>query len=158
MFHTGITLGIILNILVCLAGVYTVYLYLRVKDLSPVYVESLYELGFVTMGISSIYLFSVLILLSGVGCTMLYFIVFSNISASIAKQIQDPGTDNIFSDRTIYVIVLSTLLIPFVLKKMLKEMKIISILLFLCIFIFLLLFVVQICTIGNVENHDENYG
>ena len=142
MFHTGIPFGIILNILVCLAGVYTVHLYLRTKDLSPVYVESLFELGFVTMGVSSIYLFSVLILLSGVGLLMLYFIVFSKISASLAKQIQDEGTDNIFSGRTIYIVVLAALLTPLTLKKMLKEMKFVSITLFLCIFLFLLLFIV----------------
>ena len=84
MFHTGIPLGLFLNIAVALAGWYTGMLYLRVKDLSPTYVESMYELGFVTMGTLSIYLISVIILISGIGCIMIYFIVFSNISASLA--------------------------------------------------------------------------
>ena len=85
MFHTGIPLGIALNVGVALAGYYTGNLYLKVKDLSPTYVESMYELGFVTMGVCSIYLISFLILLSGVGCIMIYFIVFSRIAASLAQ-------------------------------------------------------------------------
>ena len=85
MFHTGIPLGIVLNIGIAVAGWYTGTLYLKVKDMSPTYVESLYELGFVTMGAASIYVISVVVLISGVGCTMIYFIVFSKISASLAQ-------------------------------------------------------------------------
>ena len=80
MFHTGIPLGLILIIFVAVAGWYTGSLYLRIKDLSPTYVESMYELCYVTMGAASIYLLSIIILISGIGCTMIYFIVFSNIS------------------------------------------------------------------------------
>jgi len=142
MFHTGIPLGIVLNFCVALAGWYTGNLYLKVKDLSPTYVESMYELGYVTMGVCSIYLFSALILLSGIGCIMIYFIVFSNISSSIAGQIQDEGTDNIFTGRTIYVLILALIMTPLCLKKHLAEMKIVSILLFSSIAIFIGLFVV----------------
>jgi amino acid permease len=158
MFHTGIPLGLALNFGVALAGWYTGNLYLRVKDLSPTYVESMYELGFVTMGACSIYFFSFIILISGVGCIMIYFIVFSNISASIAVQIQDEGTDNIFTDRTIYVLFLALIMTPLCLKKMLAEMKIVSILLFSAIAIFIGLFIVQLLTLGSIENHDETYG
>ena len=52
------------------------------------------------------------------------FIVFSKISASLAKQIQDEGTDNIFSGRTLYIVVLAGLLTPLALKKMLKEIPV----------------------------------
>ena len=84
MFHTGIPLGLFINVIMALACYYTSTLYLRVKDLSPIYVESLFELGFVTMGAFSIYLISGLITFTGFGCTMIYFIVFSNISKSLA--------------------------------------------------------------------------
>lgn len=158
MFHTGIPLGLALNLGVAIAGWYTGTLYLKVKDMSPTYVESLYELGFVTMGKASIYVFSILILISGVGCTMIYFIVFSNISASLAQAIYNDDTDNILTGRTIYVICLAVLMTPLCLKKMLAEMKIVSIMLFLSIGIFILLFFVQLCTLGSIENHDETYG
>ena len=41
---------------------------------------------------------------------------------------------------------------------MLAEMKIVSILLFMAIAIFILLFLVQLLTLGSIENHDETYG
>ena len=158
MFHTGIPLGLILNVGIAVTGWYTGTIYLKVKDMSPTYVESLYELGFVTMGTSSIYVFSIIILISGVGCTMIYFIVFSRISASLAQAVYDEGTENILTDRKIYVVCLALLMIPLCLKKMLAEMKIVSILLFLSIAIFIILFLVQLCTLGSIENHDETYG
>jgi amino acid permease len=142
MLHTGIPLGILLNVFVAIAGSYTGYLYLKVKELSPTYVESLYELGFVTMGVCSIYFIAITILLSSGGCIMIYFIVFSNVSASIAVQIQDEGTNNIFTDRTIYVLMLAVVMLPLCLKNKLAEMKIVSILLFSAIALFIGLFLV----------------
>ena len=142
MFHTGIPLGLVLNIAVALAGWYTGSLYLRVKDLSPTYVESMYELGFVTMGTISIYLISFIILLSGFGCIMIYFIVFSNIAASLAENAYNDDTDNMLTHRTIYVLILALLMLPICLKKKLEEMKIVSILLFVSIATFILLFLI----------------
>ena len=84
MIHTGIPLGVLMNILVGCMGCYTGFLYLRCKDLSPTYVESLYELGFVTLGAASIYVIAILCLISGIGCIMIYFIVFGDIAASLA--------------------------------------------------------------------------
>lgn len=96
MFHTGIPLGVILILVLAVIGWYTGSLYLRVKDLSPTYVESLFELGYVTMGAASIYLLSVIILISGLGCTMIYFIVFSNISKSLADLAFEDDAESIF--------------------------------------------------------------
>ena len=158
MFHTGIPLGLALNVGIAIAGWYTGTLYLKIKDMSPTYVESLYELGFVTMGTASIYVFSVVILISGFGCTLIYFIVFSNISASLAKAGFAEGTENILTDRTIYVLTLALFISPLCFKKKLAEMKIVSILLFISIAIFILLFLVQLLTLGSIENHDETYG
>ena len=42
-------------------------------------------------------------------------------------------------------------------KKKLAELKIVSILLFVAIGLFVLLFIIQLCTLGNVDNHDESY-
>lgn len=158
MFHTGIPLGILLNLAVAIAGWYTGRLYLKVKDMSPTYVESMYELGFVTMGVRSIYLISSLILISGIGCTMIYFIVFSEISASLAKQMFGKGVENVFTDTTFYIVWLGALMTPLCLKKMLAEMKIVSIILFVSIGLFILLFLIQLMTLGEIENHDETFG
>jgi len=158
MFHTGIPFGVILMALVALIGWYTGGLYLRVKDLSPTYVESMYELCYVTMGSASIYILSVIILISGFGCMMIYFIVFSQISSSLAQLAYDEGAHNILTDRTFYVVALAVFMIPLCVKKMLAEMKIVSILLFISIAIFVLTFLVQLLTLGSIENHDEKYG
>ena len=158
MIHTGIPLGLALNIIVAAAGCYTGSLYLTCTSLSPTHVESLYELGFVTMGSASIYIISSIILISGIGCIMIYFIVFGDISASLAQEVANPGTDNILIYRSFYVLILAALMTPLCLKKMLREMKIVSILLFLAIGLFIVLFIVQLITLGNSENNDKNYG
>ena len=158
MYHTGIPLGVILTISIALAGWYTGLLYLRVKELSPTYVESMYELCYVTMGSASIFLLSITILISGAGCTMIYFIVFSNTSQSLAKLAFEEGEENMLTDRKFYVITLAIIMTPLCIKKMLAEMKIISILLFISIAIFILLFLIQLLTLGSIENHDETYG
>ena len=155
MIHTGIPLGLGINITVAAAGCYTGTLYLTVKDLSPTYVESMYEMGFVTMGRASIYLIATIILVSGVGCTMIYLIVFGEISASLALSVVESGTENIFTGRTFYVLILAAAMTPLCLKKMIREMKIVSILLFLAIGLFISLFIIQLVLLGSKENHDE---
>jgi len=84
MIHAGIPLGIALNIAVALGGWYTGSLYLKAMQLSQTYVESLYELGYVTMGSFAIYFLSVVTTLTGFGVMMVYFIVFSQIAVSLA--------------------------------------------------------------------------
>ena len=158
MIHTGIPLGLLLNISVAAAGCYTGHLFLTCKDMSPTYVESMYELGFVTMGKVSIYIIATIILISGVGCTMIYFIVFGEISASLAESVAEPGTENILTKRVLYVLFLALAMLPLCLMKKLREMKIVSILLFIAIGLFILLFIVQLVTLGNKENIDESYG
>ena len=142
MIHTGIPLGVALNISVAAAGCYTGSLYLKCKDLSPTYVESMYELGFITMGRASIYIISAIIKLSGIGCIMIYFIVFGEISASLAVLASDESSDSFFTKRWFYVLILALMMTPFCLKKMLSEMKIVSVLLFASIGLFILLFII----------------
>ena len=158
MIHTGIPLGLGINIAVAAAGCYTGTLYLTCKDLSPTYVESMYEMGFVTMGRASIYLIATIILVSGVGCTMIYLIVFGDISASLAQSVVESGTENIITGRTFYVLIIAAAMTPLCLKKMIREMKIVSILLFLAIGLFISLFIIQLVLLGSKENHDETYG
>ena len=157
MIHTGIPLGLFLNVGVATMGTYTGMLYLRCKDLSPTYVESLYELGFVCMGKFAIYVIAGAIFISGIGCIMIYLIVFGDVSASLAKQALTSDEESIMTTRAIYVLAISILMTPLCLKKMLSEMKIVSILLFVSIGIFIIVFIIQLAS-GTNENHDETYG
>ena len=122
----------------------------------PVHVESLYEIGFVSMGTASIYFISITMIIAGFGVMMIYFIIFGDISASIAKAIIND--ENFFTTRLCYVTVLSASMIPLVLQKKLAELKAVSIMLFAAIGLFVGLFIFQLLAIGNIENHDESYG
>lgn len=82
------------------------------------------------------------------GLMMIYFIVFGDIFASIISQVsfdgscdaEGNGDDSIWTKRPTYAIILGALLTPLVLKKELKELKIVSVILFLGIASFLLIF------------------
>jgi len=137
MLHTGIPLGIALNVVIMLAAIYTGSLFFKAKHLSPCHVGSLYELGYVTMGRKSIYLISLLLVFIGTGCIIIYFIVFSRIAASLAQDILGEENKNILCDRRLYVLVLALLMLPLALKKKLDEMKVVSISLFVAIALFI---------------------
>jgi len=85
MIHTGIPVGVAINILVVAVGWYTGFLYLQAKSMSPASVESMYELAFLTLGKASIYLISLIVVLAGIGMIVIYFIVFSQIAASLVQ-------------------------------------------------------------------------
>ena len=157
MVHTGIPAGLILNIVIVLAGVYSGTLYLKCKDLTPTVVESMYELGYVVLGVKAIWILSTLILIAGIGSIMIYFIVFGDIAKSLAEQAYGFDKENVLTRRPIYVICIAVLMSPIILKKRLKEMKFVSFLLFMAIAVFILLFLVQMFTLGTAANNDEDY-
>ena len=83
MEHSGIPLGLVLLTGFAFCAYYAAVLYFETKLLSPVRVNSLYEMSFVVLGKSSIYLVAGIVFLSSFGVVMIYFIVFRDICASI---------------------------------------------------------------------------
>jgi sodium-coupled neutral amino acid transporter 11 len=160
MYHTGIPFGILLNLFVMLSCWYSCKLYLAAKNLVPVYVESLYEIGFVCMGRASIFLISIILLISSAGLMMIYFIVFGDTFASIIKQTCYPDLtddkDVFWTGRIFYVLCLGVALIPIILKKELRELKLVSVTLFVAIGTFVLIFVIQL-SMGKAVNTDNDY-
>lgn len=140
LLHAGIPFGIFLHFIVAASCSYSCLLYIRAKDLIPIHVESMYEIGFSVMGRFSIYVCSIVIWVASVGLMMIYFIVFGDIAASISKQIIFDDKDNFFASRSFFVLVLGLCLTPLVCKRALKELKCISILLFIAIGMFIILF------------------
>ena len=58
MLNTGIPLGIVLNLIVMAINLFSGFLYLRLMKMSTIYVESVYEIGYVSIGKVAIYLIS----------------------------------------------------------------------------------------------------
>lgn len=87
------------------------------------------------LGRKSIFLINSIIFLSCFGLMMIYFIVFGNISASIVADIFTSPPD-FFLAKPLYILIISVCILPLILKKEIKELKIASILLFLAIGLF----------------------
>ena len=107
--------------------------------------RSLYEIGYMIMGRASIFWISAIIAMLSFGLMMIYFIVFSQICRSIVLQLafsNDVKTKNFFASQTFYVLLLASGLLPLVVKKELKELKIASVILFLGVASFILIFTI----------------
>jgi amino acid permease len=114
------------------------------------------EIGFVLVGRKSVFILNGIISISSFGLMMIYFIVFGDIAASITKENMD-NPNNFICTRAFFVLIISTALLPLILKKEIAHLKLASILLFLAILLFIIIFIVQFITKGNFDNHDLSY-
>ena len=143
--------------LIALSVYYSCVLYLAGKDKMPVTVNSHYETGYLTIGRASIYMIFTINLIGGFGLMMIYFIVFGDTTASIVHMLFYPNTSNFLTTRACYVIVLGLCLVYPVCKKQLGEIKILSILLFICIGLFFVLMLTQLFTLNGLYNADKSF-
>ena len=136
-------------------------MYLAAKDITPGKAESLYEIGYMILGRKSIFYISSVIAMLSYGLMMIYFIVFAEICRSLVLSTvfeDEPLTKNFFASKTFYVLLLAVSLMPIVLKKELKELKIASVILFLGVASFILIFTCQLIFEGiGHNNHDSNF-
>jgi amino acid permease len=88
-YMLGIYPAIIMMIMMAALTVNSTVLYLKAKDLTPGKPESIYELGYILMKRSSIFLISGILTLNGLGMCMIYFIIFGNTIGSIVASISD---------------------------------------------------------------------
>jgi amino acid permease len=79
-----------------------------------------------------------------IGCfqmMIIYFIIIGDILSSFAVEIlHQRGT--MFTSRAFYVVIIGLMLTPLIFKKALHELKIASVLLFIGIFLFVIVFTV----------------
>mmetsp|Transcript_12699 Transcript_12699/g.21385 ORF Transcript_12699/g.21385 Transcript_12699/m.21385 type:complete len:311 (+) Transcript_12699:175-1107(+) len=135
-----------------------VRIYLETKDLLPGSPESLFEMGFVLFKRSSIFFISGILIFNSFGLMMVYFIVFGDTMSSVVRNLSNETitAEDFFGKRVAYVIILGSLLVPLVLKKELNEISILSVLLFVSIFTFIILTIVQLGVHG-IQDFNEDF-
>lgn len=93
------------------------------------------------MGRPAIFIVSILQLINSLGLMLIYFIVLGDTSASFIKTIFFPESDNFFTTKICYILILGTALLYPLLLKELKEIKFVSFVLFIGIFSFVALMI-----------------
>ena len=135
----GIPLAVVVNLIAVCCTIYTSYLYLKAKDALPDKPDSLYEIGYMSVGKASIYLVGGIQLINSFGCLILYFIVFGDTAAQFFGSFYGVSLgDAWYASKMVYVLILAGLLLPVVLKKDLAELEILSYILFCAVGLFIL--------------------
>ena len=121
--------------------IYSVRLYLAMKDACPDKPESLYEIGYLIIGRSAIFMFGFIYSVASLGLCMIYFITYGDTCGQLAASLVE-GTElnsEWYTSRYFYILVLAGLLAPIILKKDLAELEWVSVVLFICLGLFILL-------------------
>lgn len=118
-------------------------------------VESLSLMGFRLVGRFSIFFMNLILMLLCVGALIIYFNVFGGICASLVQGIFNAESD-ILTTKYLYVILLGVLNIVPILMKTIKELKIVSVILFGSLIAFLLTLLILAIAQGTDKNPDTN--
>lgn len=92
------------------------------------------------------------------GLMMIYLIVFGGLCSSLVFQlVYDSKGEHFFATRTCYIIILALAMLPLVLKKEIKELKIVAVIFFLCLCSFLLILITQLLSGRATGNKDKDF-
>ena len=128
-------------------------LYFRSMELTGG-LESLSEIGYKLLGRFSIFLINGMVLLNCLGGLIAYNNIFGNICVSIYKNIFDDYQTSFFGDSRFYILILIVLIMPVIFKRTVGELKLVSIVLFVSVFVFVLTLMVYLIEKGTSLNMD----
>ena len=102
--------------------------------------DSLYEIGYMIVGRSSIYFLASIFIINSFGLCMIYFIVFGDTFGQLAASFTDDKLlgDVWYTSRWCYSVPLAVVLLPICLKKELAELAWVSYVLFVSLTLFVL--------------------
>ena len=89
MYRLGIPLAIFLQTLVIFITHVTSNMYLYVRELVPGRPDSLYEIGYILMGRTSIFAIGSIIIINAFGLCIIYFIVFGDTAGQLVANFVD---------------------------------------------------------------------
>lgn len=153
MYNLGIPLAIFLQICVMFSTHWSAKMYLYVKDIVPDQPDSLYEIGYIIMGRSSIFILASIFIINSFGLCMIYFIVFGDTFGQLVASFypnEDLGTVW-YTSRWCYSVPLAVVLIPICLKKELAELTWVSYVLFGSLFLFVSVNFIQLVFDSHFE-------
>lgn len=117
------------------------YLLLKTKDLIPGKPESFFEMGYILVGRSSIFIMSFTLFSY---CTLLciaYFFLFGGLVSSMIK-LTDINDESFIASNQFSVLLLAVLLLPIIFQKEIHELKIVAWFLFAFLLAFLIIMLV----------------
>lgn len=130
MTAPGFEIGIMVNVVIIGFMMYCTHLYVSSRDLLGF--DSISELSYMSFGRSSVFIINILVTFVIFGILLLYLILFSKISLSLVEPlIGQPKEDgdgtliqNVLLSKTTYILLVTAVSMPIMLKKNLSELKI----------------------------------
>lgn len=161
MTAPGLANGILINTVIMILIMFTTHLYLSARDILGY--DSISELSYICFGRVSVFMINILVAFVIFGILTLYMILFSRITLSLvdfwklyqgadistespsagSQQSGDLLLASAFHQKVLCILCVTAILLPFLFKKSLKELKIQSQILFIGVILLLLTFVLK---------------
>ena len=115
----GFSNGLVINLIIISFMLFTTYLYLKSKDYLGF--SSISELSYICFGRASVFMINLLIAFVIFGILTLYMLLFSRIATSLAEPYV--GSESFLLKKVTYIVLVTILTFPFLMKRNLAELK-----------------------------------
>ena len=136
-------------------------LYLKARDFSPANPKSMYDMGYQLLGRASIFWISTITVVISFGLLIIYLSVFGDIAKTIFTNMflkDDSLSQSSYgTKRSTYVILISVLITPFIMKKQMAELHIVSMTLFTACIMFVLMNIFEAAFVDKVHHPLNNF-
>jgi len=118
--RTGIWMGLSIHLLNVLSGVYSVHLLMNAKNFT--HVSSFSQIGYFCFGRTSIFIINLVIGITCLGMSLTYFVIVGDVGNWLLSRI-DTIEDTFWSSRQFAILTFAVILLFFILRKQIKELK-----------------------------------
>ena len=116
---------------------------------------TLYELGYLAVGKSSVFIVAMIAIMSNSGCIVLYFLLVGDLTKQMAAALFPAWAGTFLVTKWFWIVLFGIILLPICLSKVVNEFKGMAYFLAASLLLFVMFFIQELNKVGPIQQEED---